>query len=104
MLSTRHSLQILLSTLALFFSVYLQAGAEALPAPADFLKGKQVSSGFINFAVDPATNKIFLDLARFDSEFIYQNSLPQGLGSNDIGLDRGQLGKTRLVRFERAGS
>jgi hypothetical protein len=104
MLSTQHSLQILLSTLALFFSVYLQAGAEALPAPADFLKGKQVSSGFINFAVDPATNKIFLDLARFDSEFIYQNSLPQGLGSNDIGLDRGQLGKTRLVRFERAGS
>jgi hypothetical protein len=30
--------------------------------------------------------------------------LPQGVGSNDIGLDRGQLGDTRLVKFERYGN
>ena len=30
-------------------------------------------------------------------------SLPAGLGSNDVGLDRGQLGETRIVRFERTG-
>ena len=37
------------------------------------------------------------------TEFLYQSSLPAGIGSNDIGLDRGQLGATRIVRFERSG-
>ena len=36
-------------------------------------------------------------------EFLYQSGLPAGIGSNDIGLDRGQLGKTAIVRFERSG-
>lgn len=36
-------------------------------------------------------------------EFLYVNSLAAGVGSNDIGLDRGQLGDTRVVRFERRG-
>ena len=27
-----------------------------------------------------------------------------GIGSNDIGLDRGQLGNTRIVEFRRVGS
>ena len=31
------------------------------------------------------------------------SGLPAGIGSNDIGLDRGQLGNTRIVRFERSG-
>ena len=29
--------------------------------------------------------------------------MPAGVGSNDIGLDRGLLGDTRVVRFERSG-
>ena len=36
-------------------------------------------------------------------EFLYVNSLPVGLGSNDIGLDRGQLGGERVAYFERIG-
>src|SRR5262249_41681761 len=39
----------------------------------------------------------------FDTEFLYLDSLPAGMGSNDIGLDRGQLGESRVVRFERVG-
>lgn len=104
MFSSRIFLQVLLTSLLLCGSTCLHVKAEGLPTPKDFLEGKKVSTGFINFAVDPVSNKVFLDLTRFDSDFIYLSSLPQGLGSNDIGLDRGQLGKTRLVRFERAGS
>src|SRR5260370_885393 len=37
------------------------------------------------------------------TEVLYQSSVPAGVGSNDIGLDRGQLGETRIVRFERSG-
>ena len=39
----------------------------------------------------------------FDAPFLYQVSLPRGIGSNDIGLDRGQLGGTKVVRFLRSG-
>jgi hypothetical protein len=38
-----------------------------------------------------------------DEPFIYQASLPRGVGSNDLGLDRGQLGSTKIVRFVRSG-
>ena len=41
--------------------------------------------------------------ARLDQPFIYQSSLARGVGSNDLGLDRGQLGDTRVVRFVRSG-
>ena len=34
---------------------------------------------------------------------IYQSSLARGVGSNDLGLDRGQLGATRIVRFVKSG-
>jgi len=44
-----------------------------------------------------------LNISRWNTEFLYISSLPAGLGSNDIGLDRGQLGHTRIVRFERVG-
>ena len=37
-------------------------------------------------------------------EFLYVNALSEGLGSNDIGLDRGQLGNGVVVKFEKAGN
>jgi hypothetical protein len=40
---------------------------------------------------------------KFDTPFIYQTSMPRGVGSNDLGLDRGQLGDTKIVRFLRSG-
>ena len=48
--------------------------------------------------------KIYLEISRFNQEFLYQVSLPTGVGSNPIGLDRGQLGDTKVVFFERAGN
>ena len=59
--------------------------------------------GFINLAWDADGGRLFIEVAAIDEPFIYQSSLPRGVGSNDLGLDRGQLGATRIVRFERSG-
>jgi len=59
--------------------------------------------GYLPFYWDERTGKVLLEIPRFGVEFLYVNSLPAGLGSNDIGLDRGQLGRSRIVRFQRSG-
>ena len=43
------------------------------------------------------------EVDKLDTEFLYVNSLQAGVGSNDIGLDRGQLGDERIVKFVRSG-
>ena len=60
-------------------------------------------SGFLDFYWEESTGKIWLDISRLDTELLYVNSLPAGLGSNDIGLDRGLLGDSRIIRFIRVG-
>src|SRR3978361_1146245 len=52
---------------------------------------------------DEASGRLLMLVARTGEDFIYQVSLPAGVGSNPIGLDRGELGATHLVRFERVG-
>jgi hypothetical protein len=65
--------------------------------------GMQAFSGFFEFFYDAKQDKVFLVIDKFDSEFLYINSLTAGVGSNDIGLDRGQLGGERIIKFERRG-
>ena len=60
--------------------------------------------GFFDFYYDIDQDKVFLIVEELDKEFLYVNALSEGLGSNDIALDRGQLGKGVVVRFHRAGN
>jgi hypothetical protein len=60
--------------------------------------------GFYTFYTEEEKGKIYLEIDRLEEEFLYVNSLPAGVGSNDIGLDRGQLGRTRIVEFRKAGN
>ena len=60
--------------------------------------------GYVTFYYDESTDKIFLQIENLQQEFLYVNSLSEGIGSNDIGLDRGQLGNTRIVKFMKAGN
>jgi hypothetical protein len=71
---------------------------------ADFTKNMSQQTGFFDFYYQIETDKVFLKIDEFDQPFLFQSSMPQGIGSNDIGLDRGQLGDTRLVQFERFGN
>ena len=59
--------------------------------------------GFVPIYWDAASGKLWLEVSRLGQEFLYVSSLPAGVGSNDIGLDRGQLSGERIVKFERIG-
>lgn len=59
--------------------------------------------GFIPVYWDASAGKLYLEIDRWDDEILYINSLATGIGSNDIGLDRGQLGGGHVVRFRRIG-
>ncbi|WP_372340918.1 zinc-dependent metalloprotease [Paraglaciecola sp.] len=69
-----------------------------------FTQDMQHQGGFYDFYYQLEQDKIYLKINEFDQAFLFQSSMPQGIGSNDIGLDRGQLGETRLVKFERYGN
>jgi len=52
---------------------------------------------------DAKAGKLYLEIGDFNKDFLLLESLPYGLGSNDLGLDRGQLGMGRVVYFYRSG-
>jgi hypothetical protein len=74
-----------------------------LPTIEEKTQGLEKRDGFLPLYWDAAAGKLWLEIPRLDSELIYLVSLPAGMGSNDIGLDRSQPGGERLVRFERVG-
>ena len=88
--------------MALIASLHLVQAAEK----EEFLKSKQVMNGFIDVVYSNNDDKVYLalDTKQLNQQMLFQSSLPQGVGSNDIGLDRGQLGATRLVQFQRFGN
>ncbi len=70
---------------------------------AEKTKGFQKSAGFFPFYWDEKGGRILLEIDKLDQEILYVSSLPSGVGSNDLGLDRGQIGQTRIVKFVRSG-
>jgi len=85
------------------FSLPLLLSAQSLPSIEEKTKGMKRVEGYLPFYVDDANGKLFLEINKVDQELLYVMSLPAGLGSNDIGLDRGLLGGGRIVRFNRVG-
>jgi len=65
--------------------------------------GMQKFPGYFPFYWDAKAGKVWLEIDKWNSEFLYVEALPAGIGSNDIGLDRGELGASYVVRFERTG-
>lgn len=79
-----------------------------LPAIAEKTEGMERRSGLLDFFVDSRGGKLWLALppatdAEKGLELIYLEGLATGLGSNPVGLDRGQVGKSRLLRLRRFG-
>jgi hypothetical protein len=96
-------------------------GKEAKPAAAssDAAKtesiaartaGMEKKAGLLTFHVDRKAGKVWLEVPPATKpggevgSFIYVESILTGLGSNPVGLDRGQLGDTRIVNFRRVGN
>ncbi|PYR77754.1 MAG: peptidase, partial [Acidobacteria bacterium] len=76
---------------------------EKTPSIADKTKGMQKIDGFVPLYWQPSAGKLFMEIARWNEEILYLASLPAGLGSNPVGLDRNQYGETSIVYFDRVG-
>ena len=87
----------------LLFLLCLTVSLQAQTKITDKTKNWKTYDGYFKYWWDAANGKLWLQIDKFDQEFLYVNSLPAGLGSNDIGLDRGQLGQTRVVFFQKIG-
>jgi len=61
-------------------------------------------AGLLKLETGSVGGQVLLRLDSLPAEFLYVPALQSGVGSNDLGLDRGQLERTRLVRFERYGN
>ena len=96
----------------LIFALMFSCKAHQAPVSSDRLAPQDTVSlypetkiyeGFFNMYWNPTTGRILLKINRLNQEFLYVNALKTGLGSNDIGLDRGQLGRERIVKFIKNG-
>ncbi|WP_456458485.1 zinc-dependent metalloprotease [Reichenbachiella sp.] len=73
-------------------------------ATSNHAASEAIIKGFIDYSIDETTDRIYLHISRLDEEFLYLPSLSSGVGSNDIGLDRGQLSGEKVVKFRKAGN
>ncbi|WMS89196.1 zinc-dependent metalloprotease [Pleionea litopenaei] len=71
---------------------------------SSFTQKMQHQPGFIDVYIDKEQGKSFLAVPKQLGDFIFATSLPFGLGSNDIGLDRGLQGGSKLVFFRKVGT
>ena len=78
--------------------------ARPLPSIAERTDGFQKLDGFYPLYWDDASGTLYLEIPKLNQEVLYVSGLSAGLGSNDIGLDRAQIGGQKLVRFERVGA
>jgi len=76
---------------------------EETPSIEEKTEGMTHMEGFFDLYWDDGEGKLYLEIDRWGEEFLHQVSLPTGLGSNPVGLDRGQLGGTTVLRAERVG-
>lgn len=83
---------------------------KGLPTVAAKVKGLERRAGFLTIFPDPDGGKVWLEVAppRDDrgmvTEFIYLEGLTTGLGSNPVGLDRGQVSESQFLHLRRLGS
>ncbi|TAE31041.1 MAG: DUF5117 domain-containing protein [Cytophagales bacterium] len=84
-----------------FLLIALSSFAQTI---ATFTKDMDKRAGFLTFYWDAKKGKIWLEVSRFNEELLYYPTLAQGVGSNDIGLDRGRLGQEHVVQFQRSGN
>jgi hypothetical protein len=80
-----------------------QRAGGPVPSIDDRVNGLRKIDGYFPLYWDERAGTLLLEIPRFDTEFLFSTGLSAGLGSNDIGLDRGQGGQGRVVTFQRMG-
>ncbi len=59
--------------------------------------------GFFPIYWEESAGRIWLEVGLWDTDVLHAAGIGAGLGSNDIGIDRGQQSGSRVVRFHRVG-
>jgi hypothetical protein len=77
--------------------------ASGVPSVEMKTSGMRHMPGFLPLHWDAKNGRLYLEIAQLNADMLYFDSLPYGTGSNDLGLDRGQVSAAKLVRFERFG-
>ena len=80
-----------------------RASAGGVPSIEAKTSGMRHMPGFLPLHWDARNGRLYLEIPQLDVDMLYFDSLPYGTGSNDLGLDRGQVSAAKLVRFERFG-
>jgi len=75
-----------------------------LPTIAAHTAGMARFDGFLPLHWDGRTGRLLFEVPPPGQEILYYVSLPTGLGSNDVGLDRAQISAQHLVVFRRVGA
>src|SRR5580692_1827827 len=76
---------------------------EHLPTIEERTAHMRKLDGYFPLYWDDRSGNIWLEIARFNDDFLLATGLAAGLGSNDIGLDRGTEDGGKVVWFERVG-
>ncbi len=85
------------------------AQPDALPNVAAKTRGLAAREGFLTFYADDRSGKIWLEVPPPAGDggevvrLIYVDGLLTGLGSNPVGLDRGQISDSKLLALRRLG-
>ncbi|MEO6630952.1 MAG: DUF5117 domain-containing protein, partial [Mucilaginibacter sp.] len=93
----------ILLLILLSVNILMVAKAQKTADIATLTKNLTRYAGYFNFYWDESTGRVLLEVDKLNTEFLYVNSLPAGIGSNDLGLDRGQIGDSRIVKFVKSG-
>ena len=80
-----------------------QGAPARIPSIVDRTASMQKIDGFFPMYWDEATGGLFLEIPTLGQQVLYVSGLSAGVGSNDIGLDRAQLGGEAVVSFQRVG-
>ncbi|MDQ2844327.1 MAG: zinc-dependent metalloprotease [Acidobacteriota bacterium] len=93
-------------TVIVLFLVCIAGLAQQTPPQNRFetlTKPARRIEGYLPLYWDEHTGKVWLEIDRFDQEFLYVTALSAGVGSNDLGLDRGRMNEPKVVQFKRSG-
>ena len=77
--------------------------APSLPSIEQHTESMTQMDGFFDLYWDNANGSLFWEISELDTEFLYQISMGSGLGSNPVGIDRGQLRGTHVLAAKRIG-
>ena len=77
--------------------------AQGLPAISETIANTSPMEGYFNLYWDETSGKLYWEIDKLDTEFLYQVSMASGLGSNPVGIDRGQLRGTYVLEARRVG-